>query len=76
MDRQKALALLREILEVTKQIDINAISLNSDNSGDFCLKISYVKDEHVINCIKPILARDKLAMKQENGALIIYSVER
>lgn len=72
MDRQKLLAVLREILEVTKEIDIYAISLNQDNSGDFYLKITCTLDESVKNCIKPILARNKLAMKQEGEFLIIH----
>ncbi len=76
MDRQTALAVLREILEVTKEIDVNAISLNVNNSGDFSLKINCAIDEHTINCIKPIIARDKLTMKQEDRFLVIYSTER
>jgi hypothetical protein len=75
LDRQKVLAVLREILEVTKEIDIYAISLNPDSSGDFSLKITCTLDESVENCIKPILARNKLTMKQEDGFLSIYSAK-
>ncbi len=35
MDRQQALALLREVLAVTNQIDVNAITLNQDELGNF-----------------------------------------
>ena len=65
-----------KILEVTKEIDINAISLNSNNSGDFSLKINCALDEHILNCIKPIIARNKLTMKQEDRFLVIYSTDR
>lgn len=72
LDRQKALDLLHEILDVTKQADITAISINPDGSGDFSLKINCM-DEQVKNSIQPIIARDKLAMKSEKGLLTIYS---
>lgn len=75
MDRRQALALLREILEVTKKSNVNALSLNQDSPGRFSLKISVYADEQVQNSINPILTRDKLAIKYEEGALIIYSTE-
>lgn len=75
MDRQKALAMLREILELTKEIDVNSISLNPDKSGGFALRIKCVVEESVKNSIKPILLRNNLTMKQEDEFFIIYSAE-
>ena len=74
MDKQKALALLREILEVT-QHDITSISVNQEKPGDFSLKINGVINEQTRNCITPLLAKDKLAMKQEDVFLVIYSAK-
>jgi hypothetical protein len=71
LDRQKALNLLREILEVTKQTNITAISINPDGPGDFSLKINCIVDENVINAIQPIISREKLSMKQDKGVLTI-----
>lgn len=76
MNRQQVLALLREILEVTNQNDINAISLHQDSPDKFSIKLKIYADEHVRKSINPILSREKLAIKQENGTLIIYSTER
>ena len=76
MNRQQALALLREILEVTNQNSVNAICLNQDSPDSFSLKINVHADEQVRKSINPILAREKLAMKHEEGVLIIYSTER
>jgi hypothetical protein len=73
LDRQKALDVLREILNVTKQPDITAISINPDGTGEFILKIRCTVDEQVINSIQPIISRDKLAMKQDHGSITIYS---
>ena len=76
LDRQKAVDLLREILEVTKQANVTAISINPEGAGDFTLKINCTIDEQVINSIQPIISRDKLAMKQDHGFLTIYSPKR
>jgi len=71
MDKQTALALLTEILELIQQ-NINTITLHQEQLGNFSLRIGGA-DEHVIKCINPILVRNKLAMKGENGTIIIYS---
>lgn len=73
LDRQKAVDLLREILEATKKTDITAISINPDEAGDFTLRINCSVDEQIIKSIQPIISRDKLAMKQDRGFLTIYS---
>ncbi len=75
MDRKKALALLREILDVSKQTDINSITLNRDNLGNFSLKIKCAMDEALKSSLKPILARDRLEVKQEGDFLVIHSAE-
>jgi hypothetical protein len=75
LDRQRAIALLREILEVTNQSDINPISLHQDSPDNFSMKLKVYADEQLRNNINPILAREKLEIKQENGTLIIYSRE-
>jgi len=75
LNRQQALALLREILEATNQKDVNAICLNQESPDCFSLKINVQADEQVRNNINPILAREKLTMKQESGVLIICSTE-
>lgn len=76
LDRQKALNLLREVLEVTKHANITAISINPDGPEDFTLKINCIIDEKMINAIQPIISRDKLAMKQDKGFLTIYTPSR
>ena len=73
MNRETVLALLSEILEVTRGDNISSISINPDNGGNFSLKVDYTHDEHVLDCINPILVRDKLTSMWENGAIIIHS---
>lgn len=73
MNRETVLALLSEILEVTRGDSISSISINADNNGNFSLKVDYTQDEHVLDCINPILVRDKLTSMRENGAIIIHS---
>lgn len=74
MDRGRVLAVFPEIVEATKQIDITAISLNPDQTGDFSLKIdcSSYMIEDIKKAIGPILARDKLTIMQEEDGLTIH----
>lgn len=76
LDRQKAVALLREILEVSKHSDIRAITLNQENAGNFSLKIDCDLNDGIRKCIQPILDRDKLIMKEEKDFFIIHSIDR
>ena len=76
LDRQKALALLREILEVTEQLDINSISLDSDSSGNFSLRLECSFNDAIRNRINPILIRDNLGFKRVGDSLIIFSATK
>ena len=75
MDRQKAVALLREILEISKHTDIRAITLNQEKEGDFSLKLDCSLSNEVKEYIKPIISKDKLVMRQEKDSLVIYSID-
>lgn len=74
LDRQKALVVLREIVETTKhQISVGSISLNQDRLGDFVLKIECGLTDNLPTLLRPILAKHSLELKQETGFVIIYS---
>ncbi|MCW4024436.1 MAG: hypothetical protein NWF01_05305 [Candidatus Bathyarchaeota archaeon] len=75
MKRQKTLALLREILEVTNQVDVEAITLLKDNNGDYALKINCFVDDTVLKLIQPILKRNNLTLKHNCHFIIISSTK-
>jgi hypothetical protein len=75
LERQKTLALLREILEVTNQIDVEAITLLKDDIGDYSLKINCPVDDIVLRLIQPILKRDNLTIKYNHNYIIIASIK-
>lgn len=74
MDKGKVLAVFPEIVEATKQIDINTISLNPDQTGDFSLKINCSSHliENLKKAIRPILTKDKLTIMQEEDGLTVH----
>jgi hypothetical protein len=73
LDRQKALALLHDILEATGQMDVKSISLDSSSSGDFSLRLESDFSDAIKNRINPILISDNLEFKRDGNFLIIFS---
>jgi hypothetical protein len=80
MNRQEAIALLREILEACNElIDMNYVSLNPadaqirKSANDNELHIKCTLDERLRQCLSPILEKHKLKMKESKGTIIIYS---
>jgi hypothetical protein len=73
LDRQKALALLHDILEATGQMDVKSISLDSSSSGDFSLLLESDFSDAIKNRINPILISDNLEFKRDGNFLIIFS---
>ncbi len=81
LDRVEAVAILREILEVWGESVImtcvsiddpsSRISRNSNNGYEIRLRCSLDNDSR--DCIKPILEKYKVGMKDEEGFVIIYS---
>jgi hypothetical protein len=80
MNRQEAIALLREILEACSELfDMNYVSLNladaqiRKSADDYELHIKSVLDERLRQCLTPILEKHQLRMKESKGSIIIYA---
>jgi hypothetical protein len=80
MNRQEAVAILREIFEACSElIDMNYVSLNPTDAqirktaDDNELHIKCALDERLRRCILPILEKHQLKMKESKGSIIIYS---
>lgn len=71
MDRQKALVVLKELLQATKEIEIRAISLNPEKNGNFTLRIDCPLCERLQKVIEPVLRRENLESKKDDDTLII-----
>jgi hypothetical protein len=79
MDREDALAVLHEILEVCKEsIFTNSISLDyppiSSTSRGYTIKINCILDSTSKQCIEPILKKHKLFLKESEEFVIIQSI--
>ncbi len=82
MNRQEAVAVLREVLEACQDLmDVNFVSLNpSDakirkNSDSYELQIKCVLNSSLERCLTPILEKHQLRMKELSGAISIYTPE-
>ena len=82
MNRQEAVAVLREVLEACQDImDMNYVSLNPSDakirkkSYDYELHIKCVLNSSLKRCLTPILEKHQLRMKELSGAIIIYTPE-
>jgi hypothetical protein len=80
MNRQEAIALLREILEACRGlIEMNYVSLNlagaqiRKSADDYELHVKWVLDERLRQCLTPILEEHQLSMKESKGSIIIYA---
>jgi archaellum biogenesis ATPase FlaH len=80
MNRQEAIALLREILEACRGlIEMNYVSLDLADaqirkSADYYeLHVKWVLDERLRQCLTPILEKHQLSMKESKGSIIIYA---
>jgi hypothetical protein len=60
-------------LEVTNQVDVEAITLIKDNNEEYALKINCFVDDTVLKLIQPILKRDNLTIKHDCTFIIISS---
>jgi len=79
MDREEALAVLHEILEVCKEsILMNSVSLDnppiSSTSKSYQIKINCILDSISKNCIAPILKKHKLFLKESEGFIVIQGI--
>ena len=80
MNRQEAIALLREIIEACSElIEMNYVSLNPADArirkgvDDYELHVKWVLDERLRQCLTPILEKHQLSMKESKGSIIIYA---
>ena len=81
MDRVEAVAILHEILEVWgESVIMTCVSIDDASSTVYRnLNIGYEirmrcdLDNDSRDCIKPILEKHKLGIKEEEGFVIIYS---
>ena len=80
MNRQEAIALLREILEACRGlIEMNYASLNladaqiRKSADDYELHIKWVLDERLRLCLTPILEKHQLKIRESKGSIIIYA---
>ena len=69
MKREEAIAILREIV-ANRVLRLNWVSLENGKSD--CYEL-YIKPEIANSgCLKPIVEKHNLALKEVNGLLIIY----
>jgi hypothetical protein len=75
MNKSKALAVLHEIFDVCKEsVIVNHVSIDLTFQGNYEIKMKCNLDQQSRQCIKPILEKYKLALKEKNGYTIIYSL--
>jgi len=78
MDRKEAVKVLREILSECdgslslSTVSISPIALTKTEDSSFELKINCALDDYLRKCIRPVLERHKLAMKESGGSFVIY----
>lgn len=72
--RQEAIALLKEILVSCRVLNPKHVALTpSNNAADFELHIKDHFDDKDWNCLKGIIQKHDLNMKETDGFIIIYS---
>ena len=78
MNRQEAAKVLREILgECDGSLLMSCVSLlpvppAEANTSSFELRINCWLDDYLRKCIKSVIERHKLAMKELGNAVVIY----
>lgn len=76
LDRRKATQVLSEIFDNWKEkTPMQGYSVNGSGSGDgdYELRLIMPSGKDFVDCLKPILERHGLSMKQAKGFLIIYT---
>ena len=79
MDRKEAIKVLREIIsECGGELLMSSVSLlpvaHSGTEGSFFeLKIGCVLDDDLTKCFNTVLERNKLAIKELDNSVVIYS---
>jgi hypothetical protein len=80
LERTEALTVLHEIFDVCKEsVIMNCVSLDShvthrvEESGSFEIRIKCCLDRQSKDCIKPILERHQLDLREEKEFVILFS---
>jgi hypothetical protein len=78
VNRNEAIAVLHEIFNVWGEyVSINGASLVHeipDLADSYAIRVFCCLDDHSRNLIKPVLEKNNLGMKEENGSVIIRSL--
>ncbi|MGA3290809.1 MAG: hypothetical protein ABSD42_11295 [Candidatus Bathyarchaeia archaeon] len=81
MNKSEALAVLHEIFETCNEsLIINCVSLDpkpkvsKDPDCAYLIRMKCDLDSNSRSYVQPILDKHKLAMKEENGHVIIYAI--
>ena len=79
MNKSEALSVLHEIFEACKEsVTMNSVSLDGSQvyhvfTGGYQIKMKCELDSHSRDCLKGIAKKHNLAMKEENGYVVLQS---
>ena len=80
LNKSEALAVMHEIYDAVKDtVSVSCVSLDGSqvshiSTGGYQIKMKCELDSHSIGFIDGILKKNNLAMKKQNGYIIIHSV--
>ncbi len=64
---------MQEFLDLTKETDIGSISIEQSSMDNFSLRITSQSRSGIKAFIEPIVVREKLIIKEQNGSFIVCS---
>lgn len=73
MDRNKAVAIYKQIMKISDSMVTNAFNLKESGDNDYQINIRIAHYTDVIKEISEIAKNNKLSIKEENGEIILYT---